>query len=60
LLFGLGIAGAVFLLRDPQLNQPAPDFSLRETSGGRVDLASYRGQPVLLVFWMTPCGSCRR
>jgi peroxiredoxin len=59
-LFALGIVGAVYLLHDPQLNQPAPDFSLRESSGGRVDLASYHGRPVLLVFWMTSCGICRR
>ena len=30
--------------------QPAPDFSLPGTYGGRVNLASYRGRPVLLVF----------
>jgi peroxiredoxin len=60
LLFAAGILGAVYLLSDHQLNRPAPDFSLREASGGRVDLASYRGQPVLLVFWMTSCGICRQ
>jgi peroxiredoxin len=42
------------------LNQQAPEFSLPETYGGHVDLASYRGQPVLLVFWTTSCGICRQ
>ena len=37
---------------------PAPPFSLRE-SYGHVTLASYRGRPVLLVFWTTSCGICR-
>jgi peroxiredoxin len=60
LLFVVGVVGAVFLLSDHQLNQPAPVFSLPESSGGTIDLASYRGQPVLLAFWTTSCGICRR
>ncbi len=42
------------------VHQPAPDFSLPETYGGRVNLASYRGRPVLLVFWTTSCPICQR
>ncbi len=42
------------------LHQPAPGFSLPETYGGRVDLESYRGRPVLLVFWTTSCPICQR
>jgi peroxiredoxin len=38
---------------------PAPAFSLREAYGGQVDLASYRGRTVLLVFWAPWCGVCR-
>ena len=37
----------------------APGFALHEVWGGQVDLESYRGQPVLLVFWTTSCGICR-
>ncbi len=53
-MFGL------FFLRDANLNKPAPAFSLPETDGGRVDLASYRGRPVLLVFWTSSCPICQR
>ena len=53
------LVAGLFLTRDSVINQPAPSFSLPETYGGRVDLESYRGQPVLLVFWMTSCGICR-
>jgi methylamine dehydrogenase accessory protein MauD len=60
LLFAAFIFAGVYLTRDAGLNQPAPSFSLPETYGGRVDLASFRGRPVLLVFWMTSCGICRR
>jgi len=60
LLFAVAILAGIYLARDSGVNQPAPGFSLPETYGGRVDLASYRGQPVLLVFWTTSCGICRR
>ena len=60
LLFGVAIVAGLYLTHDTMLNQEAPVFSLPETYGGRVDLASYRRQPVLLIFWMTSCGICRR
>jgi len=50
----------IFLAFDHTLNQPAPNFSLQEIYGSRVDLANYRGRSVLLVFWTTSCGICRR
>ena len=38
---------------------PAPAFSLPEIDAGQVDLASYSGRPVLLVFWTTSCPICQ-
>jgi peroxiredoxin len=58
LFAGLVLAG-VYFTRDESLGRPAPALSLRETYGGHVDLQSYRGQPLLLVFWMPSCGICR-
>ncbi len=47
----LVLVGAVLLgIFVARSHQPAPDFSLPGTYGGRVNLASYRGRPVLLVF----------
>jgi len=49
----------VWFARDANLNKPAPAFSLPETDGGQVDLASYSGRPVLLVFWESSCSICQ-
>ncbi len=49
----------VYFTRDASLGRPAPEFSLLESYGGRIDLASYRGRPVLLIFWTTSCSICQ-
>ena len=59
LLLVVVILAACALLYDGDLNRQAPGFSLPETYGGRVGSDSYRGRPVLLVFWTTSCGICR-
>jgi peroxiredoxin len=42
------------------VSQKAPTFNLPETYGGQVDFESYRGRPVLLVFWTLSSPECRR
>jgi peroxiredoxin len=42
------------------VNRKAPTFSLPEAFGGQVDLGTYRGRPVLLVFWTMSDAECRR
>ena len=58
-LFVVGVLAVGILSRDSLVSREVPPFSLPETYGGRVNLSSYKGQPVLLVFWMTTCGACR-
>ena len=39
---------------------PAPAFTLQDAAGKRVSLKQYRGKVVLLNFWATWCGGCKK
>jgi len=38
----------------------APDFLLADLEGNIIDLSAYSGQVIMLTFWGTWCGPCRR
>jgi peroxiredoxin len=44
----------------PLLGQSAPDFALRAFSGSNVRLSEDRGDVVVVSFWGSQCGVCRR
>ncbi len=49
----------IFVLRHNDVGRAAPDFALQGAYGGDYHLDSFRGKPLLLVFWSTSCGICR-
>ena len=54
----VAVAALSTVMLMPGSRQPMPEISFTDIDGGQHQLADYKGQPILMIFWATDCPGC--